>query len=231
MTKSPADSSVSPLRVLVTGAAGRLGSVVCRHLVQAGLDVLGTDQHQPRVTPGHAFVQANLLDLMAVRPLLAGRQAVVHLGNIPSAGKEPPIRTFNENTAINMNVMHSAVEAEVRSVIFASSVQAISGMRKLPDAQRLSPHPYLPLDGGIPACPSNTYGLSKQVGEITLEYFCRVQGLSGVALRLPWMADPGDIEVLRRGSYRQPRPWESLDEACAYLSYEDAARLILAILR
>ncbi|MCC7407274.1 MAG: hypothetical protein IT442_04335, partial [Phycisphaeraceae bacterium] len=41
----------------------------------------------------------------------------------------------------------------------------------------------------------------------------------------------GDIEVLRRGSYRQPRPWESLDEACAYLSYEDAARLILAILR
>lgn len=232
MSTTPTDDSVSSLRVLVTGAAGRLGSVVCRHLVQAGLDVVGTDQHQPRGTPGHVFVQANLLDLTAVRSLLAGREVVVHLGNIPSAGQAPPVRTFNDNTAMNMNVMHSAAEAGVGTVIFASSVQTLSGTRRYrQEPRRPSPHPYLPLDGQTPACPGNTYGLSKQVGEVTLGYFCRVHGMSGVALRLPWMAEPGEIESLRSGYFREPRPWESLDEACAYLSYEDAARLILAILR
>src|SRR5260221_6283421 len=89
------------MKVLVTGATGRLGSVVCKELLQRGHDVLATDL---RLAAALA-VPLKLADLRApeaVYPLLEGREAVVHLGNISSLGAGPsPQVVLSDNVSMN----------------------------------------------------------------------------------------------------------------------------------
>src|SRR3712207_6716030 len=70
-----------PLRVLVTGGAGFIGSAVCRHLVAAGDEVLNLDLLTYAATltslepvaaaPGYRFVKADIRDAEAVRAAFA----------------------------------------------------------------------------------------------------------------------------------------------------------------
>jgi NAD(P)-dependent dehydrogenase (short-subunit alcohol dehydrogenase family) len=76
------------MKVLVTGATGRLGSLVCKELSRLGHDVLGTDQRFA-ADLGVPLTLADLRVAHAVYPLLEGREAVVHLGNIPNLSLGP----------------------------------------------------------------------------------------------------------------------------------------------
>jgi nucleoside-diphosphate-sugar epimerase len=225
--------------VIVTGAAGKLGRPTCRRLAAGGWRVQGLDRQTAAANPSQSpDIRIDTFDLLAdddPRPLaerFAGADAVVHLANHPSLwGREHEApRIFNENVRMNIAVFYAAVQARVTRVVFASSVQVVGGWRTCRDPDAHPPLAYLPADGNLPANPGNLYALSKHFGEQMLEHLATRTGLSGVALRLPWLVDAESLAPLLRQRPTEIRPWQTLDEAFTFLRYEDAADLIAAIL-
>ena len=218
------------MKVLVTGAAGRLGSVVCKELLRRGHDVLATDQ-RASTELGAPFKPADLRDSLAVFPLLEGRDAVVHLGNIPSldVGSSPQV-VLGDNVAMNANVFRAALDRGVGRIVFASSLQA---MIRLDDGRPAPPPytiPYFPLDGDAPPNPGhNFYGLSKEFGERMLRVLSeRHPQLTCTSLRFPMLAG----EWLRKRVAEPLAPSDlNFCEALTYLDFSDAAKLVGLVLQ
>jgi nucleoside-diphosphate-sugar epimerase len=217
------------MKVLVTGATGQLGTQVCKELCQRGHDVLGTDQ---RFTAELA-VPLKLADLRqadAVYPLLEGREALVHLGNIPRLGTGPsPQVVLSENVAMNANVFRAAADLGVGRIVFASSLQAMIRLEEGRALDAAPKVPYFPLDGGAPADPGhNFYGLSKEFGERLLRVQSeRFPELACTALRFPMLAGDWFYERLKA-----PLSLSRLNfrEALTYLDFSDAATLVALVL-
>jgi nucleoside-diphosphate-sugar epimerase len=217
------------MKVLVTGGAGRLGSLVCEELFVLGHEVVATDQ---RFLPGSKVPQrlADLCDPHAIYPLLEGCQAVVHLGNIPNLGQGPsPQSVLGKNSVMNANVFRAAVDLGVSHIVFASSIQAMVRLEegRAPDAAPCVP--YFPLDGAAPADPGhNFYGLSKEFGERTLRVLSeRFPELRCTVLRFPVLVGAWFYE---RAERPLPRSAVNFAEALTYLNFTDAARLVGLVL-
>ena len=206
------------MRVTMTGASGNIGSRTCVALLEAGHEVVATDRKETNPVPVELHV-ADLLDRDATAGLFDGSDAVIHLGNHPSFHPPDTQMIFNENVTMNMNVFAAAIDAGVRRIIFASSIQAMIGvLHPSPEPGVYNRLPYLPLDSDVPAGGPNPYGLSKQVGEVMLDYLTRRYGdLSAVALRFPATRVEAETHV------REP-------EAFTHLTCGDAVRLMCAIL-
>jgi nucleoside-diphosphate-sugar epimerase len=220
------------MKVLVTGAAGKLGSAVCSHLLEHGYEVTATD-HKHKDGLKTKLVLADLRDDIAVYGLLEGCEAVVHLGNHPSLHAGPsPQRLIAENTAMNANVFRAALDVGLRRIVFASSVQA---MLKMTNGMRVDtpfPIPYLPLDGAAPSNPgSNFYGLSKVFAERMLEELSQAQPeLAATSLRFPGLLSEQWLERFTAGGKPAARSWFNFGELLAYLMFSDAAELVRATL-
>jgi UDP-glucose 4-epimerase len=218
------------MRVLVTGAAGKLGSATVRALVQAGLEVRATDQRYTAEL-GVPFHPANLLDEHALYPLLEGMDALVHLGNHPNRFAGPsPQRILSENVAMNANAFTAALDLGVKHVVFASSIQVMVTS----DRVGTEPHtlPYLPLDGEAPQDPGlNPYALSKQFGEKILETAASVRPeLAATIVRYPMLVGDWFEKRLLADGGRVRRDVLHLGEATAHLSFEDAGALVVPLL-
>lgn len=220
------------MKVLVTGAAGRLGSVVCKELLRRGHELVATDRRPPEAEAEHGgpLQLVDLRDSAAVYPLLHGQDAVVHLGNIPSlrVGSSPQV-VLADNVAMNANVFQAARELGVGRVVFASSLQA---MIRLDDGRPSSPPytiPYFPLDGDAPTNPGrNYYGLSKEFGERMLRLLSEQEPeRCCTSLRFPMLA--GDW---LRQRVQEPLPLSAINfgEALTYLELPDAAVLVALVL-
>jgi UDP-glucose 4-epimerase len=206
-----------PRKVLVTGATGKLGVHVCRALIDAGYSVRATDKSDRRRQLPRNLELADLLDRNSCYRLVAAADAVVHLANYSDMVIKDAQKLFNENVAINMNIFQAAQEAGVKTIIFSSSIQVLGGRGYLP---------YLPLDGDAPASPDNAYALSKLVGEIMLQYFARAH-MNCIAVRFPWLIEPVKRKLHRYKSTDVTRS----DGVFSFLSFSDAADLIVAIVR
>jgi nucleoside-diphosphate-sugar epimerase len=211
-------------KLLVTGASGNLSKFLLTELKRHDFEVLATDRVEESESPFPIHV-TNLLDLPAVRKLMPGVGTVIHLGN-HAYQKENEI-TYNENSAMNMNVFQAAVDHGVRKIIFASSVQVIGSDGGDVPIDRYPRFPSFPLDGDTPPFPTNTYAVSKRSGETLTEYFATCYDIQGIAIRFPGM------RALARFSY-QP-DWEPdptpIRQGFSYLSYEDASRFVVAVVR
>lgn len=176
------------MKIVVTGAAGRLGWPLVQHLLtgaNAGrYEVVGTDHiDPPDGWPADvAYEEADLRDDRAMRQICRGAQAVVHLGAI--SGRHPKMLA-TELYAINVqgtfNVLQAARRGGARSVVVASSICAIG----LPDALDKHGLEYLPIDEAHPCRPRHTYDLSKRVNEVSAETFARLTGISTICIRFP----------------------------------------------
>jgi uronate dehydrogenase len=163
-------------KVLITGAAGRIGSFITAQWVDR-YDLVLTDVRTPKETFGLPFHQANLSDFAAVRPLLNGIDTVVHLGANPSM-EATWESLLPDNLISTYNVFESAHQAKSRRVIFASSVNAVFGYP--PDVQ-------VKLE--MPIRPINLYGATKVWGEgVASSYACSTD-LSCISLRFGWVVD------------------------------------------
>jgi nucleoside-diphosphate-sugar epimerase len=220
------------MKILVTGAAGRLGSAVCATLVDAGHEVKATD-YKHRDGLKVKLVHADLRDEIAVYSLLEGCDAVAHLGNHPNLLAGPsPQRILSENVAMNANVFRAALDIGIRRIVFASSVQAIL---KVPNGMRADAPfaiPYLPLDSAVPSNPgSNFYALSKDFGERMLQELCLAEvALVATSLRFPVLIGESWIDRFTSGGRPVPRSSFNFGEVLGYLMFSDAAELVRATL-
>lgn len=211
------------MNITLTGAAGLVGSTVCRHLVQAGHTVKAVDQAYRSDLPV-AVKMLNLLRQEAAYEALEGAECLIHLANHPAFRGREGQRILNENVTMNMNVFQAAADMGIRRIIFASSVQAFAHR---PAAQNPAPTlPYLPLDGHVPDNPGNPYALSKVLSERMLRYFAaEVAGMSCVALRLPRMLDPKWMPAIRP----QLAQDKESHEGFSFLNTNDAGTLMVAL--
>jgi len=225
------------MKVMVTGASGRLGSSICRELCQNDHEVVAVDRVYSRELPCDVHV-VDLLDDVAIYPLLDGVDAVAHIANYPDVSRAPEHRLYLENTSMNFHVFHAANAVGVPRIVFASSIQVMHGNRRSDQIDQPSQLPYLPIDGETPANPDNLYGLSKLASEQLLEHFVTHRGLaSGVSVRFPFVASREWVEQgyvprppREDRDRRRRRSGGYVDEAFAMILNDEVGRLVRHII-
>ncbi len=110
-------------RALITGAAGAIGTFLRKQL--AGKYELRLSDLEPvaDLAPNETFAAARLEDLVAVKPIVAGVDGIVHLGGI--SGEDSWENILQSNIVGTYNVLEAARQAGVKRVVYASSVHAV----------------------------------------------------------------------------------------------------------
>ncbi|KXZ57509.1 UDP-glucose 4-epimerase [Microbacterium laevaniformans] len=176
--------------IAVTGASGKLGTVVVRELRASGHEVVGMDVVGAR---GAGFVQVDFTDygqtvdaLQAVNDQHDGLDAVVHLAAIPAPGIRSDVATFHNNIAVTFNVMWAAIRLGITRIVTASS-ETVQG---LPFDV---PPPYIPVDEAYAARPESVYSLVKHLEETMEKELVRWHPeVSVTALRFSNVMIPAD---------------------------------------
>jgi nucleoside-diphosphate-sugar epimerase len=186
-------------RVVVTGAAGRIGQAIAP-LLPPDWDVHGTD-----LTAGDGISALDVSDAGACRAAFAGVDAVVHLAAVPD-----PAASWEQLLPVNVvgayHVAQAAAECGVRRLVLASSLHVISAMPDMTQSR-----------ANDPPRPGNLYGATKAWVEALGAWVAGASAsTSVVALRIGYFAEARpDAAIPDR-------------ERSAWLSPRDAAELVRA---
>lgn len=163
---------MTPNRILLTGAAGRLGSLL-RQAFVGQFQLLRLSDVAPLGKAGEReeVVACDLSDGAAVQALCEGMEAIIHLGGIPYETGWPEL--LQSNIVGTINLYEGARRAGVDRVIFASSNHA-TGMH--PNDRILS--------GESPPRPDSRYGLTKAIGEDVAALYAYKHGIRSLSLRI-----------------------------------------------
>jgi nucleoside-diphosphate-sugar epimerase len=165
-------------KVLLTGAAGRIGSFCTQCWVESdSYELVLTDRRPLKESYGYPFHLVDLSDFDAVRALCNGIDTVVHLGADPSMQAAWESLLPN-NLIATYNIFESAHQAGCRRVLFASSVNAVIGY-----PSEVQVH----IDQ--PVRPINLYGATKVWGEGVASSYSASTALSCLCLRFGWVVD------------------------------------------
>ncbi|WP_369199237.1 UDP-glucose 4-epimerase GalE [Streptomyces sp. PU-14G] len=163
------------MKVLVTGGAGYIGSVVAARLLEEGhrvtvLDDLSTG-FRDAVPTGAGFVEERIQH--AGRVLDPSYDAVLHFAAFAEVGESvrAPEKYWENNVAGSMALLDAMREAGVRTLVFSSTC-AVYGE---PES--------LPITEDTPTVPINPYGASKLAVDHMISGACRAHGLGAVSLR------------------------------------------------
>jgi UDP-glucose 4-epimerase len=167
------------MKILVTGGAGYIGSVVAEQLIAAGDSVVVLDNlsqgHRAAVHPAAVFVQADLTDRPAVDAVFEQHrpEAVMHFASHTLVGEsmQEPFLYLGENVVCGLNLLQSAVEHQVRRFILSSSANLFDAPERIPIAEM------------EPIAPGSPYGESKHILERMLHWLDRIHDFRYAALR------------------------------------------------
>ncbi|GAA0380463.1 epimerase [Acrocarpospora corrugata] len=208
-----------PRRVLVTGAAGRLGRATLGLLASMGVAATALDQRDPGgISGADRIVVGSAGDPETVRAALADVDAVAHLAAIPAPTLDTPEAVYCGNTRATFVVLEEAGRAGVTRAVVASSLSVLG----LPWAARRLHPAYVPVDEALPLQIEDPYGLSKQADEATAAMMARRHGMTVVALRFPLLGGPGDKFADTAARYAVS-PESGARELWTYLDSRDAA--------
>jgi UDP-glucose 4-epimerase len=166
-------------KVLVTGGAGYIGSVVTAALVSRGYEVIVLDNlsHGTRnaIPAGAQVIIGNVADAALTGRIFQENKidAVMHFAAFIEAGEsmQVPERYFRNNTANALALLEAVLSHKVQRFVF-SSTAALFG-----DPE------YTPIDEDHPLHPTNAYGESKLLVEKMLAWFHQIHGLRYASLR------------------------------------------------
>jgi UDP-glucose 4-epimerase len=168
----------SNAKILVTGAAGFIGSHVVDCCLEIGMDVLATDDlsggYIENVSTQAAFVAGDLRDANFVANLwrLQTFDCVYHLGAYAAEGLSHFVRAFNYRTNLEatINLINQSILHDVQRFVFTSSI-AVYGQGQVPMTEDMTP------------VPEDPYGISKYAAELDLAAAAKMFGLNYTIFR------------------------------------------------
>jgi UDP-glucose 4-epimerase len=166
------------MKVLVTGGAGYIGSVVASQLLEAGHETVVLDDfskgHANAVPEGARQVQGNLLDSDFVREALAeGFDGVLHFAALSLVGEsvEEPEFYYRNNVCGTLNLLEEMRESGVIRLVFSSTAAVYGEPEEVPIRET------------APALPTNPYGGSKLAVDRLIGAVAEARGLAATSLR------------------------------------------------
>ncbi|MEU5049503.1 UDP-glucose 4-epimerase GalE [Streptomyces sp. NPDC021096] len=167
--------SSTPLKCLVTGGAGYIGSVVAAHLLAAGheVDVLDdlSSGHRDAVPDGARFLEGRVQD--AARWLAPSHDAVLHFAAFSQVGQSvaQPEAYWRNNVGGTLELLAAMRAAGVRRLVFSST------------AATYGEPATVPITEDAPTLPTNPYGATKLAADHMISGECAAHGLAAVSLR------------------------------------------------
>lgn len=170
------------MKILVTGAAGFIGSNIVEALVQRGDWVFGLDNLSTgrmvnlkcvEGNPNFEFIKGDIRDAALVEKTARGVDVIFHEAALPSVQRsiENPHESLDNNVNGTVNVLWAAKNAGVQRVVFASSSSIYGNVKVQPVDESAHPQPISP------------YGASKIAGEMFGFAFAASYGFTFIALR------------------------------------------------
>jgi UDP-glucose 4-epimerase len=164
------------MRLLVTGGAGYIGSVVAARLIAAGHEVTVLDNlstgHADAVPPGATFIEGDLRD-SAAGVLADGIDAVLHFAAKSLVGESvaDPGMYWSNNLGGSLALLEAMRAADVRTIVFSSTAATYGEPERVP------------VEETAPTRPTNPYGGSKLAVDTALAEYARMCGFAAVSLR------------------------------------------------
>lgn len=167
------------MKVLVTGGAGYIGSIVVEQLVKQGEDVVVFDNlyqgHKKAVHPEATFVEGDLANAAAVNAVFEQHkpEAIMHFASHTLVGEsmENPFLYLGDNTTNGLNLLRNAIEHGVGRFILSSTANLFDDPENMPitETERI--------------VPGSPYGEGKYILERMLYWLDRTKGLKYACLR------------------------------------------------
>jgi len=166
------------VKVLVTGGAGYIGSVVASQLVEAGHDTVVLDDfsrgHAGAVPDGARLVRGNILDAGQVRETLAeGFDGVLHFAALSLVGEsvQEPELYYRNNICGTLNLLEAMRESGAEKLVFSSTAAVYGEPEEVPIRET------------APTLPTNPYGSSKLAVDHLIGAVAGARGLAATSLR------------------------------------------------
>jgi UDP-glucuronate 4-epimerase len=177
------------VNVLVTGAAGFIGSHIALHLLECGARVLGLDAfddyydvRRKRANldalsgrAGFELLEGDLRSSEVCARAVRGVEVVVHLAARPGvrASIEDPLRTYDMNVMATVRLLEEMRRAGTKRLVFGSTSSVYGGDAPLPFREEAPS-----------SRPLSPYAASKRAGELLLASHVEIHGLGAIVLRL-----------------------------------------------
>jgi UDP-glucose 4-epimerase len=166
------------MKLLVTGGAGYIGSIVAQRLLAGGNQVVVFDNlergHRAAVPDGAELVVGDLTDAPAIEvPLRQGFEGVLHFAALAlvSESVAHPERYYRTNVSGTLNLLEAMRDAGVRRLVFSSTCAVYGEPEQVPIAET------------APTRPKTAYGASKLAVDLMIRDFCTAYDLGAVSLR------------------------------------------------
>ncbi|TDD70740.1 NAD(P)-dependent oxidoreductase [Jiangella aurantiaca] len=217
------------MRVLVTGATGRVGANMVRRLVTAGADVkamvLPGDPLRSKLSPfpDIEIVEADLGDQPAIDAACKNVTHVVHLAAQLIRGDTPVDRFYDVNAFGTLRLLEGVVHAggPIERFVLASS----------DGTYRPGAPPAVPLTEDAPQEPADYYGTGKLLGELILRNHAAQYDIPFSITRFATVVSPEEAgDMFRLGFWRRVLSWQALGKDCHIWQLFDGQPNLLKIL-
>jgi UDP-glucose 4-epimerase len=210
------------MRILITGARGKVGAAAVAAVVDAGHEVTASDLGRPRFeadVDAIAYRQGDLTDAGDAFAIVRGHDAVVHAAAIPDPTSNAPHTVFRNNLMATFNALEAAIRFGVPRFVNISS-ETVPGFF-FPERPWLPD--YVPVDEQHPVRPQDPYATAKHFGEQLMDGAVRRADITCISIRPSWVQWEGNYEVNIGARLRDPVASEGF---WAYIDVYDLADAI-----